>query len=49
MIREEIIQRVLLLDREQLLQLQQLLDQLEDRIENPPPASEQDQEGPVSG
>ena len=32
--REEIIFRVRQLDREQLLQLQQLLDQLEDRPEN---------------
>ena len=41
--REEIIFRVRHLDREQLLRLQQLLDQLEDRPENQIPETEPDQ------
>ena len=42
--REEIIRRVLRLDREQLLALAQLLDQLADRPENQKPEAEPDPE-----
>ena len=42
--REQIIRRVRRLDREQLLALQRLLDQLEARRENQKPGKEQDPE-----
>ena len=44
--RAEIIRRVLRLDREQLLALQRLLDQLEGRRENQTPGKEPDPEEP---
>ena len=46
--REEIIFRVRHLGREQLLQLQQLLDQLEDHPENQTPETEPDRKDPES-
>ena len=42
--REEIIQRIRLLDRDQLRLLQRLLDQLEGRPENPIPGTAPDPE-----
>ena len=49
MTKEEIILRVLRLDREQLLALQRLLDQLEGRQENQIPWTGPDQGDPGSG